>query len=85
MSILTKRAQILFNPKEYERLKSLAKQGKTSVGGLVRRALEKAYPSISQQRRIQAAQALTKQNDLEVDDWEVMEAEVQKRWVNDGN
>ncbi len=43
MSVLTRRAQVLFSPEEYELLRKLAISTKSSVGELVRRAVKKQY------------------------------------------
>lgn len=46
MCMLTKRTNILFDEKLWERLSNRAKREKTSVGKLVRRAVEKAYVEV---------------------------------------
>lgn len=43
MCMLTKRTNILFDEKLWQQLVSRAKREKTSVGKLVRKAVEKAY------------------------------------------
>lgn len=43
MCMLTKRTNILFDEKQWRKLSKRAKREKTSVGKLVRKAVEKAY------------------------------------------
>lgn len=43
MCMLTKRANILFEEKSWKKLSDRARREKTSVGKLVRKAVEKAY------------------------------------------
>lgn len=44
--MLTKRAQILFDEKLWNQLTNRARRQKTSVGKLVRKAVEKAYTEV---------------------------------------
>ncbi len=80
MSVLTKRAQILFSPEEYELLKKLAVSTKCSVGELVRRAVEKQYQIVGKKEKIQAADRLCRKKELPVEDWRKMEGEIMQRW-----
>jgi len=80
MSVLTKRAQILFSPEEYELLKKLAVSTKSSVGELVRRAVKKQYQIVGRKEKIQAADRLCRKKELPVEDWRKMEAEIMQRW-----
>jgi len=80
MSVLTKRAQILFSPEEYELLKRLAVSTKSSVGELVRRAVKKQYQIVGKKEKIQAADRLCRKKELPVEDWEKMEKEIMQRW-----
>ena len=80
MSVLTKRAQILFSPEEYELLKKLAVSTKSSVGELVRRAVKKQYQIVERKEKIQAADRLCRKKELPVEDWRKMEVEIMQRW-----
>ena len=80
MSVLTKRAQILFSPEEYELLKKLAVSTKSSVGELVRKAVKKQYQIIGRKEKIQAAERLCRKIELPVEDWGKMEREIMQRW-----
>ena len=80
MSVLTKRAQILFSPEEYELLRKLAVSTKSSVGELVRRAVKKQYQIIGRKERIEAAERLCRKKELPVEDWGKMEGEIMQRW-----
>lgn len=77
MATLSKRAQILFPPGEYIRLKNKADRAKTTVGELVRRAVSQAYFQKVDLHKVEAAKRLTNMK-LPVDDWEKMEAEIEK-------
>lgn len=80
MSVLTKRAQILFSPEEYQLLKKLAVSTKSSVGELVRRAVKKQYQTVGRKEKIEAAGRLCRKKELPVEEWEKMEGEIMQRW-----
>lgn len=80
MSVLTKRAQILFSPEEYQLLKKLAVSTKSSVGELVRRAVKKQYQIVGRKEKIEAAARLCRKKELPVEDWEKMEEGIMQRW-----
>lgn len=80
MSVLTKRAQILFSPEEYELLKKLAVSTKSSVGELVRRAVKKQYQMVGRKEKIRAAERLCGKKELPVEGWAKMEKEIMQRW-----
>ena len=81
MSVLTKRAQILFSPEEYESLKKLAILKKCSMGELVREAVRKHYQIGTKKERIEAVERLCQKKDLPVHDWEEIEREIMQRWM----
>ncbi len=80
VSVLTKRAQILFSPEEYELLRKLAAATKSSVGELVRRAVKKQYQTVGKKERVQAAARLCRKKERPVEDWGKMEGEIMQRW-----
>ncbi|GAG75008.1 unnamed protein product [marine sediment metagenome] len=80
MSVLTKRAQILFSPEEYQLLKKLAVLTKSSVGELVRKAVKRQYQIVGRKEKIEAAERLCRKKEFPVEDWEKMEGEIMQRW-----
>jgi predicted DNA-binding protein len=74
MPTLTRRVQVLLSPSQYERLQALARSHGTSIGALIRRAVEKFYLQPEEPQRLQAAQGLAALQ-LPVADWEQMERE----------
>jgi len=55
---LSKKTTILFSPDLHERLTRLAEQRKTSIGELVRTAVERRYGLVSVEERLEAVTAL---------------------------
>jgi len=55
---LSKKTTILFSPDLHERLTRLAEQRKTSIGELVRTAVERQYGLVSVEERLEAVTAL---------------------------
>jgi len=55
---LSKKPTILFSPDLHERLTRLAEQRKTSIGELVRTAVELQYGLVSREERLDAVDAL---------------------------
>lgn len=51
MNMLNKRLQVLIDHERYRRLLSRARERKTSVGALVREAIDKAFPSVDEKKR----------------------------------
>lgn len=78
MTQLTKRAQILFSPKQYNMLRSLSSETHKAVGELVREAVDKIYNTAKIRERMAAANRLINQN-VTVSDWGKMEKLIQKK------
>jgi len=75
MATLTKKTQILFSEEQLELLKKIAGEKGTSMGALIREAVEKVYlKGIKYQRREIAKRLINMQ--LPVDEWEKMEKEI---------
>lgn len=55
---LTKKTTILFSPDLHQRLARLAEQRRTSIGDLVRTAVEQQYGLVSPEERLEAVSAL---------------------------
>ena len=77
MQSLTKKATILFPPRIYRQLEQLARQQKTSVAHLVRRAAIQCYLVPDRRTRQKAVDALAAMA-LPVADWPTMEAEISR-------
>jgi len=71
---LSKKTTILFSPELHERLTRLAAQRRTSIGALVRTAVEQQYGLVSKEERLAAVVALGELN-LPVGSPEAMERE----------
>ena len=74
MPQLTRRVQVLFSPQQYARLETIAKAQGTSVGALIRQAVEKLYLQSDKAERLQAVRRMAAMQ-LPVADWEQMERE----------
>lgn len=74
MGTLTRRVQVLLSPKDHEQLEALAQAHETSIGALIRQAVEQTYFKPNETERLQAVQHLA-QLQLPVADWEQMERE----------
>ena len=55
---LSKKTTILFSPDLHERLARLARERGTSIGELVRTAVERQYGLVSREERLEAVNAL---------------------------
>lgn len=75
MGVLTRKIQILFSDEQYGLLKRIAAEKGTSVGALVRDAIEKVYLKEIKKRRMEIAERLVRMK-LPVGDWEEMEEEI---------
>ena len=72
----TRRAQILMEPEEYQRLEEIARGRGVSVAELIRRAVRERYLGPSGNRK-QAAELICSA-DLEIEEWDVIEAEIEE-------
>lgn len=75
MSMLTRRLQVLIDDRRYRRLLSHARERKTSVGALVRDAIDKTFP-VGADRRRAAARAILAAPRIPVPDIEELKAEL---------
>lgn len=75
---LKKRVEVLFDQNKYTFLEQLARQGKTSVGNLIREAVEKVYLGADLEKRREAVTWLTSQNIDFGGDWEDMKKELEE-------
>lgn len=72
---LTRRVQILLDEERYERLERRSRESGASVGALVRRALDEAYPPGSIDPERAGAEFLAAEP-MPVEDWPAMKAEL---------
>lgn len=66
---LTKRVELLLDPKQYAQLEKIARARKESVGALIRQALEREYLQPTLEERREAAAWLLSQ-ETNFGDWE---------------
>lgn len=81
MAVYTERIQVLVAPAQLARLRAIARRQRTSVGALVREAVEAKYFESDTERRVAAVERLAAMS-LPVADWEQMERE-SVRWATD--
>ena len=67
--MLSKRVEVLFDPKQYTALEQEARRRGKSMGWLIREAVERLYLAPSRQERLEAVKRLTSQN-LDLPPWE---------------
>lgn len=73
----TRRTQILMEPEEFRRLRALARQRKTSIAQLIRRAVQQAYfESDDAEARAAAAESIIHMN-LPVVEWKDAKKEIE--------
>ncbi len=73
---LKKRVEILFEEDKFTYLEDLARREKTSVGSLIREAVEKVYLADDLEERREAVNWLTSQNVDFGGDWEDIKKEL---------
>jgi len=75
-----KRVQAMFTERQYELLTEYARETGTPVSALVRKTVEESLlADLERRRRQQAVEWMAAQN-LPVDDWEVVERQIESRW-----
>jgi len=75
MPTLTRRVQVLLSPEQYERLTALARARGTSIGALIRQAVDQLlHAPGGEEERLQAVRKMSALR-LPVADWEQMERE----------
>jgi len=72
---LTRRMQVLLDDERYERLASRAETTGSSIGALIRNAIDVAYPRARLTPR-EAADRLLAAEPMEVEDWPVMKRQI---------
>jgi len=69
-NVLTKRLEILVDPKDYETLRQMAKARKTTVGAVAREAIHQQCVGPELERRKAAVKALLSMEPVDIGAWE---------------
>lgn len=77
MGTLSKRVQVLFSKEKFAILESLAKKKETSIGALIRKAVEEKYLKEQDKKRMAILGRLSRM-DLPVAEWEEIEEEIMR-------
>ena len=77
---LTKRVELLFDPKLYDHLEELAQSRGESVAALIRSAVARQYLQPSLEKKRAAAKAIISQ-EIDVGSWEEVKASIEKEVV----
>ena len=67
--MLSKRVEVLFDPKQYAALECEARRHRKSIAALIRDAVERQYLAPSRKERLEAVKWLTSQN-IDFPPWE---------------
>ena len=79
---LRKRVEVLFDPEKYTYLEQVARREKTSVGNLIREAVEKVYVDTDQKKRWEAFKRLTSEK-FDFGDWETIKEKMLRGYTED--
>jgi hypothetical protein len=79
--MLSKRVEILFDPKQYAELERVAQRDGKSVGALIREAVEREYLHASREERQAALKALLSIK-LEIGSWEEAKELILKSYLD---
>lgn len=79
MHMYSERMQVLLSPEQRDRLERVAKDRRSSVGAVIREAIE-AHVGSSQRTRDEAFKKLIGLN-APVDDWPVMKAQIEQAYL----
>lgn len=75
MCMFSERTQVLLSPQQLERVKRIARRDGTSVGAVIRDAID-AFVWAPADAREQAIDRILAMDDGTSDDWEVMKAQI---------
>ncbi|MBM3925426.1 MAG: hypothetical protein FJ320_05475 [SAR202 cluster bacterium] len=73
---LKKRVEVLFEPSKFSYLEEIARRRKTSVGKLIREAVEKTYLEADLEKRREAVKWLASQKIDFGGDWDVVKKQI---------
>lgn len=76
MPKLTRRMQILLDDERYERLQRQARRNGKSIGGLIREAIDRAYPQVPESRKRAVEAILNAEPGPAIDDWSKFKREM---------
>ena len=79
---LKKRVEVLFDAEKYTYLEQLARREKTTVGKLIREAVEKVYLEETRQKRWEAFKRLTSE-EFDFGDWETIKEDMLRGYTED--
>ena len=80
-----KRVQTMFTEQQYELLLEYAEETDTPVGTLVRETVKESLITDLEQRRKKKALEWMASQHLPVEDWELMERQIESRWEECGD
>jgi hypothetical protein len=75
----------MFTERQYELLEEYAQEIETPVGTLVRETVEESLITDLEQRRKKKALEWMASQHLPIDDWELMERQIESRWKECGD
>jgi hypothetical protein len=75
----------MFTERQYELLREYSQETDTPVGTLVRETVEESLITDLEQRRKKKALKWMASQHLPVDDWELMERQIESRWEESAN
>ena len=75
----------MFTERQYELLQEYAQETDTPISTLVRETVEESLIIDLEQRRKQKALEWMASQHLPVDDWEVIERQIESRWQESGD
>ena len=75
-----RRVQTMLTEQQYELIREYAQEVQKPVSALIREAVEDALIVDLEQHRKKKALAWMARQNLPVDDWEVMERQIESRW-----
>ena len=81
---LRKRVEVLFDEDKFTYLEGVARREKTSVGNLIREAVEKVYLDTDQKQRWEAFKRLTSE-EFDFGDWDAIKEEMLRNTLNKGS
>ena len=81
---LRKRVEVLFDEDRFTYLEGVARREKTSVGNLIREAVEKVYLDTDQKQRWEAFKRLTSE-EFDFGDWDAIKEEMLRNTLNKGS
>lgn len=82
MRMLGHRTQILLDDERHDRLRRRSEESGTSLGALIREAIDIAFPGVPTDR-VHAAERLLAADPMAVDDWPALKREIEAGYRSD--